>query len=162
MNVQELLWKYAEGACDSAESEKVEELLFENEDLRIELEQIKTLHAALSKMVPDTPSLRFVQNLMEVLPNIYTDDSLVPSFWKKLGIGVFLFILVSGYISWSQQPMSDNTLPKLAPLVENLSGWLGQIPSSLPLYLFLTITAAGLLALLDIFIEKVQKKQALA
>lgn len=87
MNAQELLWKYAENACDAAEMEVVRKLLAEQPSMQEELEMITRLQAALKGMEAEQPSMRFTKNVMEALPEIYTQTSvepLVPLLWKKI------------------------------------------------------------------------------
>lgn len=148
MNTQELLWKFVEDACSKEEKVRLEEMLAKDPELQEELTLIRELHAALTGMEADQPSVRFTRRVMEALPDVYMQgdtEPLVPPLWKKLFW--MLVILITGSLFFipgsgangKSLPFYDHYLDQLSGLLSQLSGTTVQ---------FFTVTTLSLLTLI--------------
>jgi hypothetical protein len=159
MNLQELLWKYADGECNADELKQVEKLLSENEGIAENLRQIISIHTSLKVIKPEKPSLQFTQNVMDMLPDIYPsefNESLVGAFWKKFGFSVFLTLVVSIFLS--QKVATDGQSIKMIDFgiyTEKFSQFITSMPPSYTLYFLMLLATAGLLAGFDLILKRV-------
>jgi hypothetical protein len=158
MNLQELLWKYVEGNCTENEISQVENLLSKNSEAAKELEQILAVHSTLKAIEPEKPSMRFLKNVMEALPDIYPAaayDSILQSFWKKLGIGVIIFICAGIFLSQKNGYGSQvNSFWNFSPYVEKFNQLFDMLPPTFTQYFVLIMFSAGLLAAFDLLLKR--------
>lgn len=59
MTNQELLWKYAEGTCETGELQKIEQMLETDSNLQQAYQEVLELHTALGQLSTDKPSVQF-------------------------------------------------------------------------------------------------------
>ena len=150
MNVEELLWKYAEGGCDAREKAALEKLLAGDPSLRKELETVQLIHGALQTMEPEQPSMRFTKKLMEALPQIYQPadaEPLVPSFWKKIFWVAVAAVLAAVILRPS--PGSGAVLPLVGDFGQGIASLLHKIPGSGMTFFVLIFLSVVTLALAD-------------
>ncbi len=158
MNTQELLWKYAEGQCSGHEKDEVEKLLASDENAKDELRLIQEIHASLSGLEAEQPSMRFAQNVMESLPKkLYANigiEPLLPSylkviFWSILS-GIFIILV---FISKTRNP-TNKELPYNYLINESIEMATKLISSDMLLYAVLIFISLATLAIFDRFLAR--------
>lgn len=95
---EEELWEYLDGQDDPRQKALLEERLRAEGALRRELALRRKLNERLNEMEPEQPSLRFTQNLMERLPQLYRRIQLKPlisPIWVKTYLVVFTLTVLS-------------------------------------------------------------------
>ena len=161
MNQQELLWKYAEGSCSAAEVALIEKQLADDPTLQQELDSILEVQSVLGGMEADKPSMRFTQNVLDALPDIYqigVTEPLVKPIWKKV-FWLLLATLAVGVclVPRTSQPNGFDLTSYIGQVAENVSKVVGQVPSLVVQYFVLTLLSIGLLMLMDkLFLKKVR------
>lgn len=158
--MQELLWKYAEGTCQAAEKAEIEKLLASDPSLREELEMIQQIHRVLDKMEPEQPSMRFSKNVMEALPDIYSQpapEPLVSFFWKKIFWGAVVAGVAGVFFLPALNVGSSFSLPFTDALSRFLQSATGQLPAtavtSFVLVLFSVAALTGVDKLLKLHLK---------
>lgn len=148
MNAQELLWKYAENACDAAEMEVVRKLLAEQPSLKEELEMITQIQAALKGMEVEQPSMRFTKNVMEALPEIYTQtlvEPLVPLLWKKIFWSAVVTVFALIMLLPSRGSNTGFSIPFLDEIERSIHSFTGEMTGTgVTSFVLLLLTIATL------------------
>jgi hypothetical protein len=151
MNVQELLWKYAEGRCSPKERAEVDRLVSGDAALQQDLAAIREVQAALVVMEPEQPSMRFVQQVMEHLPKgHFAAEPLIKPFWMK----TFWIALAASMTAIFFFPATGNTdggpvAHYAEDVLSGVNAVLDAIPPMVLQYFVLVILAAVILAVLD-------------
>jgi len=89
-NIEEKLWAYIDGTCTPQEHDEIAQQIVQNEQLRLQYEELLRLHQEFGQLEPDEPPMAFTYNVMET---IRAETALKP---LKAGInaGVIRFISV--------------------------------------------------------------------
>lgn len=150
MNVQELLWKYAEGRCNRQERAEVEQLLSGDIALQQDLAAIRQVQAALAVMELEQPSMRFVQRVMEKLPQRGFDAGpLIRPFWKKVfWTGLAASIAATFFLPSSTQA-PGTVLRYTDEVVTGIDAAVEAIPPMVLQYFVLLILVVVMLAVMD-------------
>lgn len=110
---QQLIWKYLDNACSEEEMNFINDQIDRDDLFRKELKQAEKLHGLLGDVEPHQPSMRFVKNLMEQIPEMpkkLVINPLVPkSLIRNFVLGTFLVILGLFVITW--EPATKTNLP---------------------------------------------------
>lgn len=159
MTNQELLWKYAEGNCSPAELAAVEKLIASDPSLQTELDNILEVQSVLMTMESEAPSLRFTQNVLDALPEIYPSEvvePLVKPIWKKaFWLAVAALIIGVTLMPHSVSPTESVLSPYIDQVMGGINQAVGQVPNVVMQYFVLTLLSVGLLMLMDkIFMKK--------
>ncbi|MEZ4959980.1 MAG: hypothetical protein R2830_09185 [Saprospiraceae bacterium] len=158
MNIQELLWKYAEGQCSEPEKAEMERILVADESLREELRLVQEVQSALAGMEVEQPSMRFAQNVMEALPKkLYAPtaiepllpDTLKTLFWAIVGVLVMMVALVGKV----HGPVGGQ-LPYFDKLAASLDVVARLVPADMALYFVLVFLALTVLLMFDRLLAK--------
>ncbi len=161
MNIQELLWKYVEGNCSAAEGGNIEKQLADNPSLQKELDSILEVHSTLKGMDTDKPSMRFTQNVLDALPDIYGSgviEPLVKPVWKKV-FWLFLAALATGVylLPRTSRPNGFTLTSYVDQVAEIVGNIVGQVPNMVLQYFVLTVLSIGLLMLMDkVFLRRIR------
>lgn len=155
---EEQLWNYIDGSCTEEEKEQIEHALPDNEELRLALAERMTLHQALQKIEAEEPSMRFVQNIMEQLPNIsFTLPQLVPPKLRRgfllamTTLSAAIFLLVLNLPESATSPGTEST-----PYVSQWVEWTTTVVNS-PITMI--VGCLGLSFLLLTFLDRYLKKR---
>lgn len=153
MNAPELLWKYAEGQCSAQEKAAVETQLAADARLRDELRLIRELHAVLTNLEPDEPSMRFTQNVMESLPKIYTPapvEPLVSPVWTKI-FWTTVAVCFTSLLFWGKNSGTArlHPVPYVDDISQGLSSILKAVPSEMMGYVVLLLVVVATLLIVD-------------
>jgi hypothetical protein len=125
-----LQWKYLDGEATEQERTGVQHRLADDAAFKAELQSRQQLHHTLQQIEPEQPSMRFVMNVMESLPQLYKKaiEPLVSPKWVKVflgSLGVFIIGLF-GYVATTIGSFSmDSTLG------EKVIAQLNALPASL-------------------------------
>lgn len=160
----ELLWKYIEGNCDEAELATVEQLLEADKAMKAEWLQRKTLHESLQHLEMDTPSMRFVQNVMDSLPRLYESSQAVSMRWLRrfaFATGTITAIFVIATFSFDTSGMSNPAQTNRINNFINANKTIAEtLTNDYALYSSMVIFAALSLILLDQWLSKQSQLQS--
>lgn len=111
-----LLWQYIEGTCSEMERQQVEAALQSDTALRQEYLERKQLHDLLKQTEAEQPSLRFAQNIMERLPQMYSAllrEPLLQKRWWKIFVGSIgsIAAAVTVFLLTYDGPVGELSLP---------------------------------------------------
>jgi anti-sigma factor RsiW len=123
------IWAYLDGQLSPEQKKTFEHQLEQDEDLRQLLAEARALDTHLENREPDQPSMRFVANLMDKLPERYKSISVSPLLSRSTlrwmgGILATLFLVNLGLAFTVDAPATQVT-----PYVEQLKEWSSSIPS---------------------------------
>ncbi len=151
MNVQALLWKYAEGLCNSKEQAEVARLVSADAALRQDLAAIRETQYALKGMEPEQPSMHFVQQVMDKLPKSrFIAGPLIKPFWKKTFWIGLAASLTAVFFFPDNGSTANGPLSKYADeLFSGVNGILEGIPPMVLQYFVLVNLVVLILAGLD-------------
>jgi hypothetical protein len=95
-----LIWKFIDGRCTAAEKNLVEKWMRSDPSCRELYEGCLETHQSLVHLEPETPSVRFVQNVIDALPPMKPKHSeqLLPDRVWKWGLISFICILGLGLL----------------------------------------------------------------
>lgn len=88
------IWDYIDGTLGEKEAAALKEQIETNPVLKAEWQERLRLHHALTKMESDQPSMRFAQNVMDKLPELY-QKVLIKPLISKNGIRFFWMLFTS-------------------------------------------------------------------
>ncbi|TAK38530.1 MAG: hypothetical protein EPO28_11165 [Saprospiraceae bacterium] len=151
MNVQELLWKYAEGRCCPKERVEVEQLTSQNAGLQQDLAIIRKVQATLTTMELEQPSMRFVQQVMEHLPKRhFAAEPLIKPFWKKTFWIALAASMVAVFFSTATgNAVADPVGQYAGAVLAAVNVALEAVPPMVLQYFVLVILTFVILAVLD-------------
>jgi len=95
-----LLWQYTDGTCSEEERQVVEKALAEDAEWQQAFQATQQVDKLLQERELEEPSMRFTQNVMDKLPQLYSrlakEPLLQKRWWKwTLGTVSFLFAAVT-------------------------------------------------------------------
>ena len=96
------IWDYIDGTLDPDEAKALKEQIQNDPALKAEWEERVRLNQALADIEPDQPSMRFAQNIMDKLPDLYGRREIKPlvskyglwAFWATFGLSLVGFIVI--------------------------------------------------------------------
>jgi anti-sigma factor RsiW len=123
------IWAYLDGQLSKEQIQVFERQLEKDEDLRQLLAEAKALDTHLENREPDQPSMRFVANLMDKLPERYKSISVSPLLSSRalrwMGGMLATLLLVNLGLAFT----ADATSTQALPYVERLKDLSSSIPS---------------------------------
>ena len=153
-----LLWKYIEGNCDEAERQLVEKAFANDKTLKHEWHERRLLHESMKEIELEIPSMRFTQNVMDMLPQRYAY-----SISKRGLINLLILVIGLGLITliglvFSKPPTPTGTVNSIWQDYFSSGESLNQLLFSDNLFfLGLIMTAFLLLYALDKFVLGARK-----
>ncbi|GEM_PF-954221 len=109
---EQLMWKYLDGEASEQERTWLQRRLTDDMEFKAELQARQQLQGTLQHMEPEHPSMRFVMNVMDSLPQLYKKaiEPLVNPKWIKLFLGGFVIFVMGllGYAATSVNTTSNN------------------------------------------------------
>ena len=152
-----LIWKYIDGECTPEEINQVEKRMAEDAEFKSAFLERKQLHEGMQEMEPEQPSMRFTQNLMEKLPELYLKFSVAPLIgarWARAIAGGLTLICIGFYalISFAVPAASGGTptTQGYTEATETINNFFQSVPSQL--FLILGALSFGYIAL--VFIDQ--------
>jgi len=137
------IWAYLDGQLTPEQNRAFEQQLEQDEDLRQLLAEAKALDTHLENREPDQPSMRFLANLMDKLPERYKTITVSPLLSRRalrwMGGMLATLLLVNLGLALSV----DGPATHAVPYVERLK----ELSSSIPVR-WLMLSAAGSLGYL--------------
>lgn len=88
-NIEEKLWAYIDGTCTPQEHDEIAQQIVQNEQLRLQYEELLRLHQEFGQLGLDEPPMAFTYNVME---SIRAEEALKP---LKTGINVRVIRFIS-------------------------------------------------------------------
>ena len=98
----QLQWKYLDGEATEQERTWVQRRLTDDAEFKAELQSRQQLNHTLHQMEPEHPSMRFVINVMDSLPQLYKKaiEPLVSPKWVKAFVGS-LVVFIAGLFGYA-------------------------------------------------------------
>jgi len=93
-----LLWQYIDGTCSEDERQAVEKALAEDAELQKAFQAAQQVDKLLAESELEEPSMRFTQNVMDKLPQLYSrfvKEPLLQKRWWKWTVGTVSFLFVA-------------------------------------------------------------------
>ena len=95
---EEQLWNHIDETASAEERAALEQELRTDDALQQELSLRKKLHEELAGIEPEQPSMRFTQNLMDILPKLYQRLQIKPLIskgWTRIYLAGFLLTVLA-------------------------------------------------------------------
>lgn len=151
------IWDHIDAGDNAEAKAALEAQLGQDESLRVELAKSRKLHEELGKMEAEQPSMRFTQNLMDRLPQLYRRipfKPLVSKPWVQAYlIGFSLCLLVLFGFGWLTSASS------LIAIDLPLEEYSLQIGASFPFRMVIILTGVAFAVLYLIWLDKRLKKR---
>lgn len=147
---ERLIWRYLDGDLDDREKSVVQHRIKNDEAFREAFMKRELLQKSLQATEPEMPSMRFTQNVMEKLPQLYryTVRPLLPKVLVRGFALVMAMFAISMLVLPFLHPDGGGATDPL-PLLENsrrLSNAIVNVPKQW--YLFVAVLSLSYLALL--------------
>ena len=91
INMEEKLWAYIDGTCTPQERDEIAQQIVQNEQLRLQYEELLHLHQEFGQLELDEPPMAFTYNVMET---IRAEEALKP---LKAGINARVIRFISAF-----------------------------------------------------------------
>jgi anti-sigma factor RsiW len=150
------LWDFIDGQCSPEEAEQIKAAMEKDETLKTEWAKRYQLQQALKEVPAEQPSMRFVQNLMDRLPQMYQKLSIAPlvkPLWVRVTTG-FLAFLVAGYFGFVWYYVETVGVSGRLAVLDSVSNVLSQMPSQLMVVVAAVTIGMSFLILIDAFLKK--------
>jgi len=153
------IWAYLDGQLSEKERRAFEQKIEEDEALRHQVAAARILDRNLQEREPEQPSMRFVANVMERLPDLYQPISVKPLLSRKAlrwaGGILATVLLINISLLWILPTGSTGELP----LIGNVQQMLNALPHGWLLPLSALSVGYVAYAVLDAFLERRLLKQ---
>jgi len=163
---EELLWNYIDGSCSEEERAQIEQALKTDPELKKALAERMALHQALQKIEAEEPSMRFVTNIMERLPDIRFKFSLPPLVSPQLKrrfllgtLSVFTLIIALVFSLPEGQSTADGGATTDIGVVSFWVEWSTSLVNS-PITLM--VASVSLSFIIIMYLDRFLKKQFLS
>ncbi len=109
---EKLIWRYIDGECEPKERKVLQERIAQEPSFQQEVQARTSLHQSLRQMEAEQPSMRFVMNVMDRLPQLYKKvvvQPLIKPIWIRLffyTLSAFALLYTGGSIYYLQQAES--------------------------------------------------------
>lgn len=107
-------WDLVDQALSPEKLAALDAELQQNPEAAQELQEAQLLHKHLQEIEPEEPSMRFTQNIMERLPNLYRSIQIRPLFTRKQlrwAVGGLAFLVILSLIPIFTMEGSGRALP---------------------------------------------------
>ena len=153
-NREEIIWKYIDGQCTKTEKKWVGAELQSNPSFQEMYQSCLGIHKSLQKIEYESPSVRFVQNVIEALPPVArrkTYNQLIPAPVWKWGLASATLILIFALIGTFSIPSLNSGIPLADGIIRDFVD-LQHLPAVRYIY-WISIAACSLL-ILDYFHQR--------
>ncbi len=109
--IEERLWDFIDGTCNAEEKLSVEKLLQADPAMKQLYEEFLSLSSNLKAMELDEPSMRFTQNVMDLVALEPAPRALQTKVDKRIiyGIGSFFVITLTALLGYALSQIDFNT-----------------------------------------------------
>jgi hypothetical protein len=99
-NIEDRLWSYIDGVCESEEKSAIEQLLQSNLDWQHKYKELLDIHQLLHSTELEEPSMRFTRNVMEEIAKYQIAPATRSYINKRIiyGIGAFFATMMIGFL----------------------------------------------------------------
>ncbi len=126
---EKLIWRYIDGECEPQERQVIHQRIAEEPSFRQEISARTSLHQSLRQMEAEQPSMRFVMNVMDRLPQLHKKivvQPLINPFWVKAffyTLSAFTLVYTVGSIYYLQQVEAVNMvkIPAFQSILDRFS-----------------------------------------
>ncbi len=155
---KKLIWKLLDGEGTPAEREHAQQRRSEDADFNLEFGMRAHLHESLQKTEAEQPSMRFVLNVMDKLPQLYrrTVKPLIRPIWVKGFLYAVLALLIGSFgIGMYYVTITDEISPEAAPGAETVSNFFNALPTQT----WLMLGMIGFSYLFFVWLDKALRKR---
>jgi len=161
-DMQEILWKYAAGKCSPEEKAKTETYLADHPAIQVELDAMIEVESLLSDMEATSPSLRFSENVMSNLPDVYAIEEMEPlvkPIWAKIFLAAIGTFFLAIFLIPKNPGAETPDLPYLDHFMQLINSEISLLPAPTVQLSVLIALSLATLVILDNFI--LRKKQGM-
>lgn len=155
---KKLIWKVLDGEGTPEEREQSQQRRAEDSDFNLEFATREHLHDSLHKTEAEQPSMRFVMNVMDKLPQLYqrTIKPLISPIWVK-GFLYTMTALLVGYFGSVAYYMrnTEQISPEAAPGAKVLSDFVQMFSTQT----WVILGMLGFSYLFFVWLDKTLKKR---
>ena len=160
INMEQQLWDYIDGLCDTDKKSNIEELIHNHAEWRLKDHELREAHVLMQSTELETPSLRFTKNVMDEIARYQVAPATRSYINNKIiwGIGGFFILIILGFLVYglSQLKLNNSNAPEILTNYNDTVSKLdwSKFLNSTYTHIFMMVNIVLGLMMLDIYLNR--------